>query len=43
MAASAVVFDEPYSTEQKSFEDEVQEWLDAGLVTEEANAEPDEG
>ena len=43
MAATAVVFEEPYSTEEKSFEDEVQEWLDAGLITEEANTELDEG
>jgi len=41
MAASAVVFDEPYSTEEKSFEDEVQEWIDAGLIDEETNVEVD--
>lgn len=41
MAASAVVFDEPYSTEEKSFEDEVQEWIDAGLIEEETNVEID--
>lgn len=41
MTASAVVFDEPYSTEEKSFEDEVQEWIDAGLIDEETNVEID--
>ena len=41
MAASAIVFEEPYSTEEKSFETEVQEWIDAGLIDEETNVELD--
>ena len=41
MAASAIVFEEPYSTEEKSFEDEVQEWIAAGLINEETNVELD--
>lgn len=41
MAASAVVFDEPYSTEEKSFEDEVKEWIAAGLIDKETNVELD--
>ncbi len=39
MAASAIVFEKPYSTEEKSFEDEVQEWIEAGIIDEETNVE----
>lgn len=39
MAASAIVFEEPYSTEEKPFEDEVQEWIEAGIIDEETNVE----
>lgn len=43
MAASAVVFEEPYAyaSEPKPFEDEVQEWIQAGLIDEETNVEVD--
>lgn len=41
MAASAVVFEEPYSTEEKSFDEEVREWIGAGLIDPETNVEVD--
>ncbi len=41
--ACTKVLDEPYSTEEKEFEDEVKEWIDAGIIDEETNVEPEEG
>ena len=40
--ACTKVLDEPYSTKDKAFEDEVQEWIATGIVDEETNCEPDE-
>lgn len=39
--ACTKVLDKPYSTEEKAFDDEIQEWIDAGIINEETNAEPD--
>ena len=41
--ACTKVLDEPYSTEEKAFEDEVKEWIDADIIDEETNVEPEEG
>lgn len=39
--ACTKVLDEPYSTSEKSFDDEVQEWIDNGIIDEETNVDPD--
>jgi hypothetical protein len=39
MAASAVVFEKPYSTEEKDSETEIKEWVACGIVDAEANVE----
>ena len=40
--ACTKVLDEPYSTGEKTFDDEVQEWIDAGIINEETNVELEE-
>ena len=35
--ACTKVLDKPYTTQEKSFEDEVQEWIKTGIVNEETN------
>lgn len=37
--ACTKVLDKPYSTEEKAFDDEVQEWIDAGIINEETNVD----
>lgn len=41
--ACTKVLDKPYSTEEKAFDDEVQEWIDAGIINEETNADSESG
>ena len=42
--ACTKILDKPYSTEEKSFEDEIQDWIAAGIISEETNVElEDEG
>ncbi len=42
MAASAVVFEKPYSTEEKDSETEIKEWVACGIVDAEANVESEQ-
>ena len=41
MAASAIVFEEPYTTEEKDSETEIKEWVASGIVDAEANVKPE--
>lgn len=40
--ACTKVLDEPYSGSEKPFDEEVQEWIDAFIIDEETNCEPEE-
>ena len=35
--ACTKVLDKPYTTEEKAFDDEVAEWIEAGIVDEDTN------
>lgn len=37
--ACTKVLDEPYTTKEKSFDEEIQEWIAVGIVDEETNLE----
>lgn len=39
--ACTKVLDEPFSTSEKSFDEEIQEWIEAGIIDEETNIEPE--